>query len=175
MSKIHLVTPSLCRQWGACYDDDKLHNLLGDGLTPLKVLALDIPVADRLWTVLRPELLTDCDLRLFGCWCATLALKAEQSAGHEPDDRSWAAVNVAEQFAYGRITKSEMAAAEADAWSAARAADKAARAAAWAAWAAAEAASAASAAARVTGRAAEAVHIDYLRDLLSNPSETSKQ
>ncbi|KKN12836.1 hypothetical protein LCGC14_1012470 [marine sediment metagenome] len=120
MSKIHLVTPSLCRQWGACYDDDKLHNLLGDGLTPLKVLALDIPVADRLWTVLRPELLTDCDLRLFGCWCATLALKAEQSAGHEPDDRSWAAVNVAEQFAYGRITKSEMAAAEADAWSAAR-------------------------------------------------------
>ena len=102
----------------------------------------------------------DCDkiFRLFAADCAERALKRERRKKQEPDPRSWAAVQAARDFAHGKITKKQLAAAldaaREAAWDAARAAARAAaldaareaaRAAAWdaaraAAWDAARAA-----------------------------------
>ncbi len=70
--------------------------------------------------------------RLFACDCAYRALCREQEQGREPDPRSWAAITVARRFAYGEATQTELDAAGAAAWAAARvAAWDAARVAAW--------------------------------------------
>ena len=52
-------------------------------------------------------------LRLFACWCAEQALRAERKAGREPDMRSWKSVRVARRFACGSATTDELAAANA--------------------------------------------------------------
>jgi len=75
-------------------------------------------------------------LRLFACWVAERALKAERKAGREPDPRSWNAIKVTRDFVNGTATAQEQgaawsaagSAAESAAWSAAR---SAARSAAW--------------------------------------------
>jgi hypothetical protein len=73
---------------------------------------------------------TDRVLRRFACDVAEGALRAERSAGREPDPRSWAAIEVARRHAVGRATDEELDAAWDAAWDAA---GDAAGAAAWAA------------------------------------------
>lgn len=78
------------------------------------------------------------ELRLFACDCALRALEREQKAGRESDPRSWAAVEVARQYAAGLATDEQLTAARA---AARAAAPDAAWATTWAtAWVAAEAA-----------------------------------
>jgi len=81
--------------------------------------------------------------RLFAADMGESVLLGERAFGREPDDRAWAAVDVARRYANGDATRGELAAAGAavrDARAAARAAEAAAwaaaRAAAWGAWAA---------------------------------------
>ena len=97
--------------------------------TALDVLAYDAAAAeDRLWVVLREEMLSAKTLRLFAVSCAKEAL----SLVPNPDPRSIEAVNVAERFANGEATKKELETARSTAWSAAwSAAWAAASAAAW--------------------------------------------
>ena len=109
-----------------------------------------------LWIATRPGVLPDRDLRLFAIWCA------RQVQHLLTDDRSRAAIDVAERFANGQATQEELgsawsAAADA-AWSAAAAAAAAARSAAWsaAAWSAAQSA------------AAREAQANYLRTLNPN-------
>jgi len=117
----------------------------------LDILALaDVPTSDRLWSVLREELIPAELLHEFACRCAELALRLIEN----PDPRSVAAIEAKRSWLRGEITDSELAAA----WSAAR---DAACAAAWAAAAWAAAWAAARAAARdaawdAAGDAAEA-------------------
>jgi hypothetical protein len=88
----------------------------------------------------------DREARLFACDCAEAVLPLFE--GKQPNDlRPLEAIRVAREYAQGRATHDQRAAAEDAAWSAARAAAwDAARAAAWAAaWAAAEAAAPAAA------------------------------
>lgn len=64
------------------------------------------------------------ELRLFACDCAERALNREREHGREPDRRSWAAVDVARQYARGGATLAELESAarsaeSAAAWSAA--------------------------------------------------------
>jgi hypothetical protein len=87
-------------------------------------------------------------LHEFSCWCARQALESERKAGHEPDARSWAAVQAKVDWLDGKITDVQLAAAWAAAGAAARAAARD------AAWAAARAA--AGAAAGAAGAAARA-------------------
>lgn len=77
------------------------------------------------------------ELRLFAIACAERALLRERKAGREPDPRSWAALDVARQYADGNATAAQLAAAAQAAARAAEAAERAARAAADAAQAAA--------------------------------------
>jgi len=74
----------------------------------------------------------------FSCWVAENALLNERRRGHEPDPRSFAAIEARRKFQRGKITKAELSAAWSAAWSAAEsaawsAAESAARSAAWSA------------------------------------------
>jgi len=121
---------------GKNYTESKVKKLFGrrKHMSVLRVLNLKIPSEDRLWAVLRPELIDEKTLRLFACDCAERILKAEQKAERKTDIRSWKAIEVSRLFVYGEATKKELDAARdaagAAAWAAAGAA---ARDAAWAA------------------------------------------
>jgi len=108
-------------------------------LTALQILDLDIPAEDRLWAVLREELIDPRALRLFACREAELALNRVQRRGGAVDPRSREAIRVARRYANGMASDEELDAARAAA-DAARAAADAARAAARDAARAAEAA-----------------------------------
>jgi len=98
------------RSWDPCYDPRK-HLPDNWSGTALDILRLDtVPPEDRLWVVLRPEILDDKTMRLFAVWCA-------RSVQHlMSDPRSVAAIDVAEKFANGNATEAELVAARAEAW-----------------------------------------------------------
>ena len=82
----------------------------------------DIPAKDKLWVVLRKELLSDKTLRLFAVACARQALARVPN----PDPRSFKACDVAESFANGIATREELTLAYAAAAAARAAAARAA-------------------------------------------------
>lgn len=114
--------------------------------TALDILELEEASAeDKLWAVLRPELVEDAILHEFAFWCAEGALKLVKN----PDPRSVAAIEAKRRWLRGEIGDEELEAAR----SAARAAAwAAAQAAAWAASAASAARAVAQAAARDAAR-----------------------
>ena len=122
-----------------CYLHDPEKKALMDSIarrkerwTALDILGLEeIPDEDKLWCVLRKELIDEKKLHEFACVCAERAL----SRVGNPDSRSIAAIAAKRAWMRGEITDAELAAARDAAWVAARAA---ARDAAWdATWAAA--------------------------------------
>jgi hypothetical protein len=124
------------RSWQPCYDPNKYLPETWQG-TVLDLLCNDdIPLPDRLWVIMRNDLVSDKLMRLFAVWCA------RQVQHLMKDERSLRALDVAEAFANGNATQEELAAACDAAWAAARsAASDAAWDAAWAvAWAAARSA-----------------------------------
>ena len=114
------------RSWNPCYDPIK-HLPEGWSGTVIDILKHDaIPPEDKLWVVCREDLIDAKTLRLFAVWCA------RQVQHLMTDERSIAALDVAERYANGQATEKELAAARDAAWAAARdAAWAAARDAAW--------------------------------------------
>ena len=102
----------------------------------MDILELEnIPAADRLWAVLREELIDAPILHEFACRCAERALSRIEN----PDPRSLRAIEVKRAWLRGKATDKELAAARAAAGAARHAAWAAAEGAAWAAaWTAAE-------------------------------------
>ena len=93
--------------------------------TALDILALDdVDAEDKLWAVLREELIDVRTLHEFACWCAEEALSHVENA----DERSWNAIKVKRAWLRGEASDAELSAARAAAWTAAR---DAAEAAAW--------------------------------------------
>lgn len=87
--------------------------------TASDILALDdVDAEDKLWAVLREELIDARILHEFACWCAEEAL----SHVEHPDERSWNAIKVKRAWLRGEASDAELAAARAAAWDAARAA-----------------------------------------------------
>jgi hypothetical protein len=161
--------------WKPCsgYSEARIHELANgrESFTALDVLDLDIPWLDKLWAVLRPELIDDRTLRLSACAFARFTPLRDGRTTWDllTDQRLRTAIEVSERFAIGEATQDELDAARAAAWDAARdAAWDAARDAAWdAAWAAAWDAARAAAwdAARDAARAAaRAAARDAARD-----------
>lgn len=115
------ITVDQIMSWYPCpeYDRARVKKLIGagKGKTPLEILALKIPPADRLWCLCQEDALPPFVQWLFGASCAERALRLERAAGREPDPRSWAAVRVARRHARGKATDEELQAA----WAAARA------------------------------------------------------
>ena len=108
-------------------------NKLGGKANALDILRLRrVPAGDRLWVVLREDLIPAKLLHEFGCWCADEALKLIDN----PDPSSVEAVRAKRQWLRGEITDAALERARAAAWVAvwvARAAAWAAQDAAWAA------------------------------------------
>lgn len=117
-----IFTRSDVLSWRPCHGEAKTLQIM-EGL-PEQMNALDVlrheaaKPADRLWCVLRSEVLDDRTLRLFAAWCGRGALDAERTAGREPDPRSWAAVETAERYALGKATEDELRDARAAAYAA---------------------------------------------------------
>ena len=112
------------------------YRAMRDEWSALDILRLDeIDAEDRLWLILREELIDAPILHEFACRCAERAL----SRNAKPDERSVAAIEAKRKWMRGEISDKELDAASDDAaWSAtgsaARAAEwVAARSAAWAA------------------------------------------
>ena len=103
----------------ACYTPERLAELYDRPHTVVEVLLRrdgkwhDVPDADRLWTVLRLDLIDARTLRLFACDCAERTLDRRRAAGREPDPRSMEAVRVARLYADGKATADELGAAHA--------------------------------------------------------------
>ena len=174
-------------EFNPCYLRNREKKALMDSIarrqekwTALDILGLEeIPDEDKLWCVLREELIDEQKLHEFACVCAERALSRVEN----PDPRSVAVIAAKRAWMRGEITDKELDvardAARATAWDAAMAAE---RGAAWpAAWDAARAAArdaardaawdaawaAAWAAARAAARAAErAWQVDELKKML---------
>ena len=131
-----MTIKQFCDKHHACSEGRKW--ALSTGAKDMKELWArdDIRYEWRLWIAAQSGVLTDRELRLFGCWCV------RQVWHLLTDERSRKAVEVAELFADGKATREELGAAYADA-DAAYAAYAAAYAAAYTAAAAAAAADAA--------------------------------
>ena len=139
--------------WYPCeenYDEARVEKFIGNGKTPLEICDLKIPAEDRLWVVLRPEIIPENDLHEMACKFAEQALKSERKAGREPHPDSWKAIKVKRLWINKKATDEQLQAAKSAAWSAARSAAES------AAWAAAELAakSAADSAGRLAARSA---------------------
>jgi hypothetical protein len=130
------ITREQLRLWGACYDDAKIAALVPEaGLTPLEIAALDIPVNDRLWVLLREDIIPARELRLLACdWAEAACLRTGWN-----DARSLAAIAVARRYAVGEVSAAELNAAASAAWAAAAEAWSKTQPAAWAVRAAARA------------------------------------
>ena len=127
--EMRTVTVDKVMSWVPCreYTRNRITKLFAgrEALSALNVLELDIPASDKLWAVLREEMLSAEALYEFACRVAEHALMKERKDGREPDPRSWAAIAAKRKWLRGEITEEELSAA----WAAAR---DAARDAAWA-------------------------------------------
>ena len=108
------LTPTIAREWNACYSNEKLHTVLGDGKTAVEICEIDIPAEDRVWTLLHNPIFDDRALRLLACDYAEEALALVDS----PDERAINAIAVSRRFANGEATQAELSAASAAAWDA---------------------------------------------------------
>ena len=106
-------------------------------VTAIDIISMDITDNDKLWAVLREELIPAEILHEFACRVAETVLLKERAVGREPDPRSWAVIEAKRMWLKKEITDDELTAAREAARVAARVA---ARAAAWVATWAAEAA-----------------------------------
>ncbi|RKJ40179.1 hypothetical protein D7X94_08505, partial [Acutalibacter sp. 1XD8-33] len=64
----------------------------------------EVSAADKLWAVLRPELVDEMILHEFACWCAEEALASVQN----PDPRSVAAVEAKRKWMRGETTDRQL-------------------------------------------------------------------
>ncbi len=158
--KLKKVTVQDILSWDPCdgYTEEKIKELFGRKkyLNVKQILDLDIPAEDRLWVVLRPEMIPEMIIHEFLCQVAESVLPIYEK--EYPDDkRPRNAIETKRRWINGEATDEELAAARVAARDAARVA---ARDAAWvAAWAAARAAARAAAgdAARAAARDAAGV------------------
>ncbi len=129
-----MITVKQIMKWKPCpeYPKKRVIELIGDGKTPLEICDLNIPSEDRLWVLLRLEIIPELKLHELACDFA-------QAVAHlNPDPRVQAVIDAKRKWIKGEITNEELAAARAAAlaardaaWDAALAAGDAARVAAW--------------------------------------------
>jgi hypothetical protein len=111
-------TYSDIKSWRPCYDPSKYISTDFKG-TAIKILNMDnIPFEDRLWCVLRSDIISEKVMRLFAVWSYRETLKFIKN----PDPRSIKCANVAERYALGLATEEGLAAAYSAAYSAAESA-----------------------------------------------------
>ncbi len=138
------ITLKDLKNWNACYWEcgERIHGkaeYVENNLpaTALEVTKWDIPPEDRLWALLRPEVIDKKTLHLLACDFAEDVLHIFEKE-YPRDDRPRKAIKAKREWIEGEISDSELKSAQDAAWNAARsaagaAARSAARAAAWSA------------------------------------------
>lgn len=132
------VTYEEVLRWNPCWLEEeggreKLERIgkRKDRWSALDVLDLpeeEVSAEDKLWAVLRTELVDEMILHEFACWCAEEVLASVQN----PDPRSVAVVEAKRKWMRGEITDRQLEEARDAAWCAARrTAEYAAECAAW--------------------------------------------
>ena len=134
MTTLPVATIDDLLSWRPCseWTESRIREIAGDRIewTALDLLALDqVTAADRLWVVLRPELIHEPILHELACRFAEEVLPIWESQYPE-DRRPHEAIEAKRAWLRGEISDDQLAAAGAAAWAAAW---DAARAAAWAA------------------------------------------
>jgi hypothetical protein len=122
-SGVKTITYEEFLQFNPCYLENPKKKALMDSIaarrerwSALDILALDeIPAEDRLWAVLRGELIDAPILHEFACRCAERALHRVEN----PDPRSLQAIKVKRLWLKGEATDAELEAARDAAWYAA--------------------------------------------------------
>jgi hypothetical protein len=105
-----------------CYGGSKLKALLAlfrtrPYWTWREIAALEqYPPADRLWLLLRPELIAEPTLHTLSCDFAEYTLELERAAGRDPDPRLWAAVATKRRWIAGAASDAELTEALQAAW-----------------------------------------------------------
>jgi len=165
------ITVDQIMAWGPCpgYTESRVRELVGNGLTPREIAALDIAQEDRFWVLV--HLLDDRDCRLLAC---DIAESVVHFTGDDP--RCVDVIWVSRRYAFGLADHDELSIARDAAWDAACdatwaavAAARTTAASAWPAWAAAfdAARAAARAAARDTAwDASSARALEYVEGLV---------
>jgi activator of HSP90 ATPase len=110
MKKINMKT---LRSYGPCYDPSRYLKESWRGTVLDIVKNKDIPFADRLWVIMRKELVSEKLMRLFAVWCARKALK------YNDNPVLVDVLKVVTRYIKGKATTEELSAAESAAWSAA--------------------------------------------------------
>ena len=122
----HRFTAEDVMSWHPCaeYTLARLKKLCGPhGITARQMFSQRLPAADRLWAVLRPEVIPTRELRLLACDFAESVLPIfERERPADPRPRE--AIRLARLFADGEATREQMAAARAAARDAAWAAEE---------------------------------------------------
>lgn len=101
------INNELIRSLNPCYDPSEKNIPEDETLTVpewVEKYRAFVPTQDIIWLLCHEKLLDKRDLRLFAVWCARQALKVVEN----PDPRSVSACDVAERYAHGEATESEL-------------------------------------------------------------------
>jgi hypothetical protein len=113
-----LITIDQVMSWEPCYDREKILRL-SRGKTEMTIGEIIdlrfVPAEDKLWLLLREEIIPARTLHEFAIWCAETAL----TRANVTDERSWNALKVKRLWLDGKATSEELSAAWSAAWDAA--------------------------------------------------------
>jgi len=109
-----IITTEQIMSWNPCdrYNEGIVSDLIGDGKTPLEIAELEITIKDRLWVLLRTDIIPEIQLHSIACDFA-------QAVSHlNQDPRVQAAIDAKRKWIAGKISDKELEAAMAAAWAA---------------------------------------------------------
>jgi len=123
LSYMQTATVEQVVSWEPCkrYTQKKIIKLFADrkSLSALDIIELNISAIDKLWTILREELIPANLLYEFACRCAESALTQARETDYKPDHRSSAAIDAKRKWMRGEMTDTGLAVAGKAAWTAA--------------------------------------------------------
>ena len=120
------ITVAQIMEWNPCgdYPEERVKKLIGRGKTPAQILDLDIPAEDRLWVVLREDIIPRLELGLLACDFAAQVLPIWLK-NYPNDNRVANCIKVARQYWRGEASDAASYAARAAARAASDAASDA--------------------------------------------------
>ena len=113
-----IITTEQIMSWNPCdrYNESIVSGLIGDGKTPIEITELEIPIEDRLWVLLRPDIIPEMALHSIACDFA------QEVAHLNTDPRVQTAFDAKRKWIAGQISDKELEAAREAAMEAAGAA-----------------------------------------------------
>ena len=107
-----MLTIGRIMSWNPCkeYSRERIEELFAgrESLTPQEIAALSIPAVDRLWVLLREEILPKEVLHGLACDFAERTLQLKRKVGREPHPAYWKAIEAKRAWMMGEIGEDEL-------------------------------------------------------------------